>query len=47
MDDSFQSFSQLHGKLENSYHQMLSINSKEKSLKWTETNFDRLIELKQ
>ena len=43
MDESFQLFSQLHDNLENSYHQMLGINAKEKSLKWTETNFDKLI----
>lgn len=46
MDDSYQLFSELNSEIETSNQKMLNINEKEEMLKWTKTDFDKLVALK-
>lgn len=47
MDKNFNVFSQLNASIQSSCQKMSSINEKEALLKWSKTNFDRLLEVKE
>lgn len=47
MNENFELFSRLNSELETLTQKMSMINEKETLLKWTRTNFDRLLEIRE